>query len=77
MRWSRYYLYTTREDPGDAEVVIAGDAKSHSTRDVIRAIGGILFLVGSLIMVYNLIMTVRAVREVEVAEPRSPLVAAQ
>ena len=21
MRWSRYYLFTTREDPGDAEVV--------------------------------------------------------
>jgi hypothetical protein len=28
-------------------------------------------------MVYNLIMTVRTVREVDVAEPRSPLVAAQ
>ncbi len=44
---------------------------------VIRAIGGILFLAGALIMVYNLIMTVRTVREVDVAEPRSPLVAAQ
>jgi cytochrome c oxidase cbb3-type subunit I len=39
---------------------------------VIRALGGILFLVGALIMVYNLIMTVRTVREVDVAEPRSP-----
>jgi cytochrome c oxidase cbb3-type subunit 1 len=44
---------------------------------VIRGLGGVLFLVGALIMVYNLIMTVRTVREVDAAEPRSSLVAAQ
>ncbi|MGP9819754.1 cytochrome-c oxidase, cbb3-type subunit I [Salinarimonas sp. NSM] len=44
---------------------------------VIRGLGGVLFLSGALIMVYNLVMTVRAVKPVAEAEPKSPLVAAE
>ncbi|MFN3686489.1 cytochrome-c oxidase, cbb3-type subunit I [Salinarimonas sp.] len=44
---------------------------------VIRALGGLLFLAGALIMAYNLWMTVRAVPKVAEAEPQSPLVAAE
>jgi cytochrome c oxidase cbb3-type subunit 1 len=44
---------------------------------VIRGLGGLLFLSGALIMVYNLVMTVRAVKPVVEAEPKSPLVAAE
>ena len=44
---------------------------------VIRAIGGVLFLVGALIMVYNLIMTVRTVRPVETTQSRPALAAAE
>ncbi|WP_414706546.1 cytochrome-c oxidase, cbb3-type subunit I [Saliniramus sp.] len=44
---------------------------------VIRALGGVLFLAGALIMVYNLIMTVRTVRPVEAAQSRPALAAAE
>jgi len=44
---------------------------------VIRGLGGVLFLAGALIMCYNLVMTVRAVKPVAEAEPKSPLVAAE
>ncbi|MGJ3263570.1 MAG: cytochrome-c oxidase, cbb3-type subunit I [Salinarimonas sp.] len=44
---------------------------------VIRGLGGLLFLAGALIMVYNLVMTVRAVKPAAEAEPKSPLVAAE
>jgi cytochrome c oxidase cbb3-type subunit 1 len=36
---------------------------------IIRGLGGVLFLVGSLIMVYNLIMTVRAGQPVVARKP--------
>ncbi|MFN4101386.1 MAG: cbb3-type cytochrome c oxidase subunit I, partial [Pararhodobacter sp.] len=41
---------------------------------VVRALGGTMFLVGSIIMCYNLWMTVRKVGE---AKPASPAVAAE
>ena len=44
---------------------------------VIRALGGVLFLAGALIMVYNLIMTVRTVRPVEAAQSRPALAPAE
>jgi cytochrome c oxidase cbb3-type subunit 1 len=44
---------------------------------VIRALGGVLFLAGALIMVFNLIMTVRSASVASVAEPQAPLVAAE
>ncbi len=44
---------------------------------VIRGLGGVLFLTGALIMVYNLIMTVRTVRPVEAAGSRSAIAAAE
>ncbi|MCZ0733465.1 cytochrome-c oxidase, cbb3-type subunit I [Phreatobacter sp. AB_2022a] len=43
---------------------------------VIRALGGALFVIGALIMAYNLIMTVRQ-GEAEAAEPRGALVPAE
>jgi cytochrome c oxidase cbb3-type subunit 1 len=38
---------------------------------VIRAVGGVLFLVGSLIMAFNLYMTVRSPSTAAAPEPRA------
>ncbi len=42
---------------------------------VMRAFGGLLFLSGALIMVYNLVMTVRAGEEVETEAAGQPAMA--